>query len=98
VLCKFEYLNVPVQLLYYYIDTYGEPPTFSSLYSYEAAMALFQAMKVGSDIKPDTLKKIIIKIKQFKGLEGNYIIDEFGDNIRNYMIFELVNGEPRKVD
>lgn len=81
-----------------YIDTYGENPTFSSMYSYEAATALFKAIKMGPDLKPNTIKNNIIKIKNFRGLEGNYRIDKYGDNIRKYMIFELKNGEFRKVD
>jgi len=77
---------------------YEENPTYSSIYSYEAANALFQAMKMGTDLKPSTLKANIIKIKDFKGLQGNYQINEFGDNIRKYMIFRFENGELRKVD
>lgn len=81
-----------------YIDKYGENPTFASMYSYETAIALFQAMKMGPDLKPSTIKNNIIKIKNFKGLQGNYEIDNFGDNIRKYLIFKLENGQPRKVD
>lgn len=81
-----------------YIDKYGEGPTFASMYSYETAIALFQAMKMGPDLKPVTIKNNIIKIKDFKGLQGNYEIDKFGDSIRKYLIFKLENGQPRKVD
>lgn len=81
-----------------YIDKYGENPTFASMYSYETAIALFQAMKMGPDLKPSTIKNNIIKIKNFKGLQGNYEINNFGDNIRKYLIFRLENGQPRKVD
>jgi len=82
----------------HYIDTYGEDPTFSSMYSYEATQALFQAMRMGPDFKPNTIKKNIIKIMNFKGLEGDYVIDKFGDNIREYMLFKLAKGQLRKVD
>ncbi len=81
-----------------YIDKYGENPTFSSVYSYETAKALFKAMKMSPDIKPSTIKNNIVKIKNFKGLESNFQIDKFGDNVRNYMIFRIENGKLRKVD
>lgn len=81
-----------------YTNKYGESPTFSSVYSYETAKALFQAMKMGPELKPSTIKSNIVKIKNFKGLESNYQIDEFGDNTRKYMIFRVKNGEMRKVD
>jgi len=81
-----------------YIEKYGESPTFSSVYSYETALALFEAIKMGHDTKSSTIKNNIIEIKNFKGLEGNYEIDKFGDNTRKYMIFRIENGELRKVE
>lgn len=81
-----------------YLDKYGESPTFSSVYSYETAMALFEAIKMGPDFKSSTIKNNIIKIKSFKGLEGNYEIDKYGDNTRKYMMFRIENGEFRKVE
>ncbi|KOA20416.1 leucine-, isoleucine-, valine-, threonine-, and alanine-binding protein precursor [Clostridium homopropionicum DSM 5847] len=81
-----------------YLDKYGESPTFSSVYSYETSMALFEAIKMGPDFKPSTIKDNIIKIKNFKGLEGNYKIDKYGDNTRKYMIFRIEKGELRKVE
>jgi branched-chain amino acid transport system substrate-binding protein len=81
-----------------YLNKYGENPSFSSIYSYEAANALFEAMKKGPDLKPSTLKDNIIKVKDFKGLQGDYQIDKFGDNTRKYMVFRVENGTLRKVD
>lgn len=81
-----------------FIGIYGEPPTFASVYSYEAAEALFQAMKRGKDVKPATIKDNLIEIKNFKGLEGSYQIDRFGDNIRKYMIFRIETNGLRKVE
>jgi branched-chain amino acid transport system substrate-binding protein len=81
-----------------YMGKYGENPTFSSVYSYETATALFEGMKMAPDLKPSTIKNNIIKIKNFKGLQGNYEIDKFGDNTRKYMIFKVENGQLREVD
>lgn len=81
-----------------FLDQYGENPTYSAVLSYEATTTLFQAMKMGPDLEPTTLKNNIIRTKDFKGLDTNYQIDKYGDNIRNFMIFKLENGKLRKVD
>ena len=82
----------------HYLSKYGENPSFSSVYSYEATNALFEAMKKGPDLKPSTLKNNIIKAKDFKGLQGDYQIDRFGDSARKYMVFRIENGTLRKVN
>lgn len=82
----------------HYLNKYGENPSFSSVYSYEATNALFEAMKKGPDLKPLTLKNNIIKAKDFKGLQGDYQIDRFGDSARKYMVFRIENGTLRKVN
>ncbi len=81
-----------------YFERFGENVTFSAVYSYETTTSLFQAMKMGPDLKPATIKKNIISIKDFKGLDGNYQIDKFGDSIRKYMVFRVEDGQLRRVD
>jgi hypothetical protein len=81
-----------------YIEKYGDEPSFSSVFSYEIAIALLQAMEQGPDLKPSTIKDNIIKIKKFNGLHGEYEVNKFGDNTREYMIFRIENGKLRKVD
>jgi branched-chain amino acid transport system substrate-binding protein len=81
-----------------YQKKYGENPSFSSMYSYEATNALFEAMKKGPDLKPSTLKNNIIKTKDYKGLQEDYQIDKFGDSVRKYMVFKVENGVLRKVN
>ena len=81
-----------------FFDKYGEDFTFSAVYSYEATTSLFKAMKMGPDLKPSTLKNNIISISDYQGLDGNFQIDKFGDNIRKYMIFRIEDGQQRRVD
>ncbi|TGE38566.1 amino acid ABC transporter substrate-binding protein [Desulfosporosinus fructosivorans] len=81
-----------------YYERYGENVTFSAVYSYETTISLFQAMKMGPDLKPSTIKKNIISIMNFKGLDGNYQIDKFGDSIRKYMVFRVEDGQLRRID
>ncbi|HBV87263.1 MAG TPA: hypothetical protein DEF42_11585 [Desulfosporosinus sp.] len=81
-----------------YLQKYGDTPSFSSVYSYESATVLFKAIKMGPNLKPSTLKKNIIKIGEFQGLEENFQIDQFGDVVRYYKVFRVENGELRKAD
>ena len=53
---------------------------------------------MGPDLKPPTIKKNLILIKNFKGLDGNYEIDKSGDNTRKYMFFRVSDGQLRRVD
>lgn len=48
-----------------FLFKYGDNPSFSSLYSYESAKALFKAMTIAPDLKPLTLKKTIVEINDF---------------------------------
>lgn len=81
-----------------YLEKYGENPTFSSVYSYETAKALFETVEKGKSLDPSTIKNSIIKTSNFKGLQKDFKIDNFGDNTREYMIFRIENGELRKVN
>ena len=81
-----------------YIEKFDENPTFSSVYSYETALALFKALEMGPDLTPANIKKNIISIENFEGLQSTYEIDKYGDNTRKYMIFKIKNGELARVD
>ncbi|MGB3366847.1 MAG: ABC transporter substrate-binding protein [Acidaminobacteraceae bacterium] len=80
-----------------YIKRYGEKPSFSSVYSYEAAQSLFNALSKTKDHSPDSIKKMIVKIRTFDGLQGSFNIDKFGDNTREYLMFEIIDGKLVKV-
>lgn len=81
-----------------YYSRYRTAPSFSSLYSYEAANMLFRALETSSDFKTRTIKDRIIKIRSFKGLQDDFIIDGFGDTNRNYHLFMINDGQFIRVD
>lgn len=80
-----------------YIERYSEKPSFASIYSYEAAWVLFDALSSTSDFSSDNIKNKIIEKGTFNGLQGNFNIDRFGDNSREYLVFKITNGELIKV-
>lgn len=74
-----------------YLERYNSLPTFSSIYSYEAATVLFEAMKSSKNFSAEELKKSIIKLKNFNGLQDSFSIDKFGDTDRPYQIMIVKN-------
>lgn len=61
-----------------YKAKFYKEPSYAAIFSYEAIMVLEQAIKnKGTDIKK--IKKEILNISEFKGLQGDFLIDEFGD-------------------
>lgn len=80
-----------------YFGKYGENPTFASVYSYETAKALIEAIKINPNMNPEDIKKSIIKTGSYSGVEGEFKIDEFGDTSRNYMIFKIINNQLKRV-
>lgn len=81
-----------------FINKYGDKPTFSTVYSYETAMVLFQAMKMGPNIEPSAIKQNIIRISKFNGLQNDFHIDKYGDSTREYIMLRIQKGQLRKVD
>lgn len=76
-----------------YKETYGRSSTFSSVYAYDTCMALAEALEALDDISVDKVKAKIIEIGDFEGLQQPYHIDAYGDNTRQYMMDQVINGE-----
>lgn len=67
-----------------FLQSYGREPGFAAAYGYEAATVLFAAMR--KDLELNDLKHTILEIGSFPGLDGDLIIDEYGDTkIRCYL-------------
>lgn len=81
-----------------YIKTYGSNPTFASVMSYEALMLLYEGLKENPNIKSEELKNKILNQKVFQGLQGDVLINEFGDASRNLYLYQIRNGAFVKVD
>lgn len=79
-------------------ERYGEQPTFASRYSYETMMALAQSIELAGSTDPVDVKKTMLEIRSFQGLDDTFELDEYGDNTRAYLLFENVDGSLRKVD
>lgn len=74
-----------------YLERYNVQPTFSSIFSYEAAMVLFESLKKTSGFSPDEIKKNILAIRKYNGLQEDFEINNFGDTERPYHIVIVRN-------
>lgn len=74
-----------------YKERFGNLPTFSSHFSYEAAMILIQALEKNSD--PSTLRATIVEQGLFEGTQGQIRIDQYGDVVRTPFIMVVKDGQ-----
>ncbi len=83
-----------------YYKRYGTEVNFSSVYSYETILALSLAIEESDTdtIDPQSIKNKIIEIGTFQGLEGDFIIDKYGDNSRKYLLDQITDGNYIRVD
>ena len=73
-----------------YFKRFGEKITGGARLSYEATQILFYALSKTTN--PKKLKNTILKQKTFEGLDGEIILDNFGDPVRKLYIMEIQNG------
>jgi len=59
-------------------------------------MVLFSALSREPD--PLKLKQTIVAIKRFKGLQGDFEIDSFGDAVRKLSVTKVSDGQFRTLE
>ncbi|MDA8426885.1 MAG: ABC transporter substrate-binding protein [Treponema sp.] len=74
-----------------YRSRFGSTPSFSSMYSYDAAFVLMRAMAKGAD-SPRRIKQRILAAPLVHGLQADYRLDAFGDVVRKNSLF-VVRGD-----
>jgi len=90
---KPEYIKFKEQ----YYEKYQSQPTFASIYCYDAAMVLFDALKYCDNFDTKSIKESVLKLREFDGLQDSFFIDEYGDTDRSYSLFTVINGQFKKV-
>lgn len=81
-----------------YQDKYGDLPSFSAVYTYEAAMILFDAIETSQTTDPAVIKKTILDTKTYQGLQNEISIDRFGDATRKIYNYTIKNRQFEKGD
>jgi branched-chain amino acid transport system substrate-binding protein len=74
-----------------YKEFYETEPTFAAAYGYEAVRVLATALEADPD--PEQLKKTLLEIRRFPGLQNSIIFDEYGDVHRNRVLLQIRDGE-----
>jgi branched-chain amino acid transport system substrate-binding protein len=69
-----------------------EPDVYSG-WAYDAINVLAQAITNAKSTSPDEIKKAILALKDFKGVEGSYSFDENGDGLSGYNIVKNEAGK-----
>lgn len=81
-----------------YRTAYKDDPSFASLFGYEAAAMLIQAMREAKSPDADSVKSAVLRIGGFPGLQGDFSIDASGDSDRPYAVYTVKEGRFVKAD
>lgn len=73
-------------------ETYGYQPSFISVMAYDATIALSEGLKLADSPSPMDVKKGLLSIEEFEGLEETYKMNAYGDCKRRYLIYQLQGG------
>lgn len=71
---------------------FGEEPSFGAVFGYEATDALLRAYAAGRARDAEGLKRALLSLPPFEGLQGPFAFDEFGDPLRDAFVFEFRDG------
>jgi len=74
-----------------FINRFGYVPDFASVYAYEAAQLLFNALCESTE--PEKIKQVILKQARLDGLQGEITFDKYGDAQRKTSITSINNGK-----
>jgi branched-chain amino acid transport system substrate-binding protein len=76
-----------------YRDTYKLDPDVYSSWAYDALRVLALAINTAKSTDPEAIRKAIVGIKGWKGVEGTYNFDENGDGLRGYNVVKNEGGK-----
>ena len=72
-------------------ERFGEAPNFAAAHGYEAALALFKALSKNAN--PQELKATILAQNIFSGVQGDFMVDQYGDPQRERSLITVENGQ-----
>jgi branched-chain amino acid transport system substrate-binding protein len=76
-----------------YRERYGIYPDNFASWAYDALNILALAMNTAKSTEPEAIRKAILAIKGYKGLEGTYEFDARGDGLHGYNIVKNDGGK-----
>jgi len=76
-----------------YRERYGIYPDNFASWSYDALQILALAMNTAKSTEPEAIRKAILGIKGYRGLEGTYEFDARGDGLHGYNVVKNDGGK-----
>jgi branched-chain amino acid transport system substrate-binding protein len=76
-----------------YRERFGIYPDNFASWSYDALLILALAMNNANSTEPEAVRKAILAIKGYKGLEGTYEFDVRGDGLHGYNVVKNEGGK-----
>lgn len=76
-----------------YQNMYGKEATFSANLAYEAMSVLREGLKESRVINTEEVKATILNIQEFQGLQGEIVINRYGDVLRDIYLYEIYDGK-----
>lgn len=74
-----------------YVERFSEPPTHVSTFNYEAMKLVGQGLQVAGSTDPLSIKKVLLKIGTFTGLQADFSLNASGDAARTLHLHEIRN-------
>lgn len=71
---------------------YNETPDVYTAWVYDA-LHIFSKIIAEKGTDPEAIRKALLAIKDYKGAEGTYSFDEFGDGLHSYSVVKVENGK-----
>lgn len=79
-----------------YSERFGRPADYAALQGYDAVLALAEALR--RDATRAGVRRSLLAIGTFHGVQGDYQIDRFGDPTRRLFVMTVVGGAMRAVE
>jgi len=76
-----------------YRERFKVEPDFYSSWAYDAVNLLAQVIKAKGSTRPDDLRDGLLAVKGWKGVEGTYEFDKYGDGLHGYNIVKNDQGK-----
>lgn len=73
-------------------EKYKYEASFITKMSYDSFHVLLKGMENSKSLSAEDVKKTIIDISEFTGLEKTITINKFGDSDGSYLIYEVLDG------
>lgn len=78
-----------------FFERFGYEPEMAAIVGFESVMIIKQAVERGAT--RENIKELIIKTGKFQGLQGDIIIDKFGDRVIKPFVVKVEKGRWKKV-